>query len=49
MGAVHLSTLTFSSRMSSELSDTGGSMATSDSTCMRWFCITSRTMPTPSK
>lgn len=40
---------TFSSRRSVALSDAGFSMATMHSTCSRWFCRISRTMPNSSK
>jgi len=48
-GGMHFNTFTFSSRTSSAARLTGGSMATSVITCVRWFCITSRMMPNLSK
>ena len=47
-GRMALSTFTFSSRSESGSASTGGSIASSATTCRRWFWITSRTAPTPS-
>ena len=44
-GRMDLSSFTFSSRTASASSDTGGSIAMSESTCSRWFCTMSRIAP----
>ncbi len=45
MGRMERSSFTFSFRMSSASSDTGGSIANSAITCSKWFCMMSRMMP----
>mmetsp|Transcript_4718 Transcript_4718/g.13225 ORF Transcript_4718/g.13225 Transcript_4718/m.13225 type:complete len:201 (+) Transcript_4718:273-875(+) len=48
-GRILLMAFTFSSLTSSPSAETGRSMVSSASTCTRWFCSTSLTMPNPSK
>ncbi len=47
IGRIERSTLTFSSRSASASSAGGGSIATTVSSCIRWFCSMSRSAPAP--
>ena len=47
-GGIARSTFTFSSRKCSADIDTGGSIATSASSCIKWLWIMSRSAPAPS-
>ena len=46
IGWIELNTLTFSLRSASALKEAGGSMATSETSCRRWFWNMSRKTPT---
>ena len=48
IGRSERSTLTFSSRTAVASKSTGGSIATSASSCSIWFCTMSRSAPAPS-